>query len=84
MAAPPLLAVLERSRALGFLGPGPVDDHVAHAQGFVAALEGVRGRVVDLGAGGGLPGLVVATARPDLELVLVEAIGKRAAFLREA
>jgi SAM-dependent methyltransferase len=43
-----------------------------------------RGRVVDLGSGGGLPGLVVATYRPDLDLVLVEARRRACRFLREA
>ncbi len=79
-----LLAQLERSKALGFLGPGPVEDHVAHASGFLEALVGLRGRVVDLGSGGGVPGLVVAQQRPDLELILVDAMGKRCRFLEEA
>ena len=55
-----------------------------HAAAFVAALEGVSGTVVDLGAGGGVPGLVVAMARPDLHLVLLDAMAKRCRFLEEA
>src|SRR5439155_19986 len=42
------------------------------------------GLVVDVGSGAGLPGLVLACARPDLELRLVEARRRRASFLREA
>jgi len=79
-----LTAVLERSRALGFLGPGPVQEHIERADAFLAALDGVTGTVVDLGSGGGVPGLVVAVARPDLHLVLLDAIAKRCAFLEEA
>lgn len=79
-----LIRQLEQSRALGFLGPGPVEAHVEHAAGFLVALEGVTGRVIELGSGGGVPGLVVAVARPDLELVLVEAMSKRCAFLEAA
>lgn len=79
-----LLVQLERSRALGFLGPGPVEAHIAHAAAFLTALDGVEGTVVDLGSGGGVPGLVVAVARPDLHLVLVDARGKRCRFLEEA
>jgi 16S rRNA (guanine527-N7)-methyltransferase len=30
---------LEVSRTFGFLGPGPVDDHVRHAEGFALAIE---------------------------------------------
>lgn len=77
MTVDALVEQLERSRALGFLGPGPVEEHIAHAQGFIDALAGVTGVVVDLGSGGGVPGLVIATARPDLEVVLVDAMRKR-------
>lgn len=79
-----LLVQLERSRTLGFLGPGPVRAHLRHAEGFLAALADVSGRVVDLGSGGGIPGLIIAVHRPDLELVLVDAMGKRCEFLRSA
>lgn len=75
---------LERARALGFLGPGPVEDHIDHAHGFVRALEGVVGRVVDLGSGGGVPGLVLAVERSDLDLVLVDSMDKRCRFLEQA
>lgn len=78
-----LQAVLGESRRLGFLGPGPVEDHVEHAEGFVG-LVGAGRRVVDLGSGGGLPGLVLAVRRPDLELLLVDAMEKRCRFLRRA
>jgi 16S rRNA (guanine527-N7)-methyltransferase len=40
--------------------------------------------VLDLGSGGGLPGLVLATARPELELTLLEARQRACRFLREA
>jgi len=75
--------VLERSRSLGFLGTGPIVDHVAHAQPFVAAVE-QAGSVLDLGSGGGLPGLVIAHRWPDLDLVLLDAQERRCAFLRWA
>ena len=41
-------------------------------------------KLVDLGSGGGLPGLVVAAGWPDVEMALLEANGRRAAFLRRA
>ncbi len=81
---PSLRAQLERARTLGFLGPGPVEDHLRHAAGFLAALEGAPGPVADLGSGAGVPGLAIATARPDLELVLIDAGERRARFLDEA
>ena len=43
--------------------------------------EGLR--VADIGSGAGLPGLVLALARPDLEVTLVEPLLRRATFLEE-
>jgi 16S rRNA (guanine527-N7)-methyltransferase len=79
-----LRAQLERARRLGFLGPGPVAAHVTHGLAFVAALERVQGTVIDLGSGGGLPGLVLGVARPDLTLWLLEASAARCRFLAAA
>jgi 16S rRNA (guanine527-N7)-methyltransferase len=59
-------------------------DHLVHAQGFIDALVGVNGRVVDLGSGGGVPGLPVAVAREDLELVLLDSSARRGEFLTSA
>lgn len=39
-------------------------------------------RVIDVGAGAGAPGLVLAILRPDLKVTLVEPLQKRVAFLR--
>ena len=41
-------------------------------------------RVVDVGSGAGLPGIVLAVARPDVSVILVEPLARRAAFLEEA
>ncbi len=87
--SPTLLSeLLVDARALGFLGPGPLEPQIRHAQGFAAIgrrLSPVGSpRVIDLGSGGGLPGLVVATEWPDVDLALLEANGRRAGFLRRA
>jgi 16S rRNA (guanine527-N7)-methyltransferase len=42
------------------------------------------GRVVDVGSGAGLPGLVIAIRRPDLQVDLVEPMQRRVAFLVDA
>lgn len=83
--------MLEDARGLGFLGPGPVEAHLEHASGFAAALERDGGakweapaRAVDLGSGGGVPGLVLALRFGATEWLLVEAAARRAAFLRGA
>lgn len=78
-----LCAVLEESRALGLLGPGPVEPHIDHARAYLGALDGAL-EVLDLGSGGGLPGLVLARARADLTLVLVDAMERRCRFLERA
>ncbi len=49
----------------------------------LALLLPERGRVVDVGSGAGLPGIPVALARPELEVVLVEPLARRCAFLEE-
>lgn len=77
-----LTAVLLESQRLGFLGDRDVVDAATHARSFVDALVDVRGRVLDMGAGGGLPGLVIAHDRSDLDLVLVDRREKRIDFLR--
>lgn len=50
---------------------------------LVAARRGVP-RLVDIGSGGGFPGLPLAIAVPEAEVVLVESIGKKARFLDAA
>lgn len=62
-----------------------VDVHVADSlSGLeVEALRGAR-RIADLGAGAGFPGLVLAAALPAAEVVLVESLGRKCAFLGRA
>jgi 16S rRNA (guanine527-N7)-methyltransferase len=56
-----------------------------HIADSLAGLEvpavGEAARMVDLGSGAGLPGLVLAIARPEAEVVLVESVGKKCAWL---
>jgi 16S rRNA (guanine527-N7)-methyltransferase len=83
-----LQKVLFAARDLGFLGPGPIDRHLRHAEGFTnlarAQTLGDNPRMVDLGSGGGLPGLVVAGAWPEATMVLLEANERRVQFLDRA
>jgi 16S rRNA (guanine527-N7)-methyltransferase len=83
-----LIGVLERARELGFLGPGPIEQQVDHADGFAAVLEELdvdpSAALADLGSGGGVPGLVLLVRRPSARGLLVESMQRRAAFLRRA
>jgi 16S rRNA (guanine527-N7)-methyltransferase len=70
----------------GLLGPHEVgrlwDRHLLNSAVVGELLD--RGeRVVDIGSGAGLPGLPLAIARPDLEIVLLEPQLRRSEFLRE-
>lgn len=49
-----------------------------------AAMPEARLRLLDIGAGAGLPGIVLAMMLPQLPVTLVEPIGKKAAFMRQA
>ncbi len=80
-----LIGLLERSRQLGFLGPGPVEAHLPHALAFARVPQPDPARALDLGAGGGLPGLVLAaTVWPSTSWTFVDANVRRTDFLREA
>lgn len=39
-------------------------------------------RVLDIGSGGGFPGMVIAIMEPTIDMTLVESIGKKAKFLQ--
>jgi 16S rRNA (guanine527-N7)-methyltransferase len=80
---PVLHDVLARAQRLGFIGPAPVISHLIHSQAFLP-LVGPRDRVADLGSGAGLPGLVIAVARPEATVCLVEVAEGRADHLRRA
>lgn len=54
--------------------------HVADSLSALPWLP-AAGVIADLGSGAGLPGIVLAIARPELSVALVESVGRRAAFL---
>jgi 16S rRNA (guanine527-N7)-methyltransferase len=70
----------------GLIGPREVprlwDRHLVNC-GLLAPLVPVGSSVADLGSGAGLPGVVLAIARPDLPITLVEPMARRVAFLEE-
>jgi 16S rRNA (guanine527-N7)-methyltransferase len=79
----PLDEVLADAVRLGFLSARPRIPHRVHAEAFLPWLD-APGTIVDLGTGGGVPGLVIAWTDPDRPVVCVESRARRAAFLRVA
>ena len=81
-----LTRALEESRARGYLGPGAVAPHITHAEGFALAWEArfitPPTSFLDLGSGGGLPGLVLLQ-RWNCHGTLNDSITKRLQFLQE-
>ncbi len=61
--------------------------HLADCLAVVEPLRRQRGcvpaRVLDVGSGGGLPGVVLAIAEPAWDVTCVDAVGKKAAFIRQ-
>lgn len=47
------------------------------------ARHGTAGRLLDVGSGGGLPGVVIATMLPGYDVTCVDTVGKKAAFVRQ-
>jgi len=70
---------------LGLIGPLELPRlwtrHVVNS-GLVAPLLTAGGRVGDIGSGAGLPGLVLAAARPDVTLLLIEPMERRTDWLQ--
>jgi len=44
---------------------------------------GQPAKVLDVGSGGGLPGIVLAICRPELDVSCVDTVGKKAAFIQQ-
>jgi 16S rRNA (guanine527-N7)-methyltransferase len=61
-----------------------VDKHLLDSLAVLAEVPAGAQRVLDLGAGAGLPGIPWAIARPDLDVTLVDAVQKKVAFIKAA
>jgi len=80
--SPALAAALARQRGRDLLGPDPIDDLRAHSHGFARAVGPDPARAVDLGSGGGVPGLVLAAeCWPSTGLTLLDASQRRCTYL---
>ena len=79
-----LLAALESLRDRGALGELSLPRAVGHSESFLAPIPATARRLIDLGSGGGLPGLVIADRRPELKIVLTDRRERRGDLLRLA
>jgi len=94
----PLVEVLAQARDLGFLGDGPLSTHVSHGLELAECVERNLsptpdspasapvgpGHFLDLGTGGGIPGLVLAALWPGSRAVLLDASQRRTDTLSQA
>ena len=76
MATPGLTSIRDRAEARRAL----LDDSLLG----VETVRRFDGAIVDVGSGGGVPGIPLAVALPDREVVLLEANRRKAGFLERA
>ncbi len=74
--------------SLSLIGPGTVEEvverHYAESLAGLSSIPAGARTLVDVGSGAGFPGIVLAAARPDLEVTLLEPRERRWAFLLSA
>jgi 16S rRNA (guanine527-N7)-methyltransferase len=76
LATPGLTSIRDRDEAWAML--------VEDALRGVNVIRDLEGPIVDVGSGGGSPGIPLAAALPDLEVTLLEANARKAHFLERA
>jgi 16S rRNA (guanine527-N7)-methyltransferase len=59
-----------------------VTHHLLDSLAAVPAFAGAR-NVLDVGSGGGLPGIVLAIVRPDMKVSMIDTVHKKTAFLTQ-
>jgi len=59
-----------------------VTHHLLDSLAAVPAFADAR-NVLDVGAGGGLPGIVLAITRPDMKVAMIDTVHKKTAFLTQ-
>lgn len=86
--APGLWAALEHAQVAGLLGDAAIADHIRHAVAYAWCVadhgDDPGDTVLDLGSGGGLPGLVLAHIWRDRRFVLLDSAHRRAELLQLA
>lgn len=80
---------MSEARRRGLVGPVPVEEHLSHATGFLSVCGDQAplddsAICVDLGSGGGVPGLALAVLEPARRWVLLDSRERATRFLEEA
>ena len=77
----------EQGPERGLIGPREVERlwerHLLNCALMVDAIDPEATTLADVGSGAGLPGVVIAIARPDLSVTLIETMQRRATWLEE-
>ena len=78
-----LLASCKRARLTGTRGADEI--FALQIEDCMPSLEFLpeKGRVIDVGSGGGLPGIVWAVYRPDLSVILLDSVRKKCEAVKE-
>ena len=76
-----VLDALGEAQRIGMLGDAPLPAVIERSLAFVRALPVSAHQVIDLGSGGGDPGLVIAAADSSLKVTLVDRREKRTDLL---
>jgi 16S rRNA (guanine527-N7)-methyltransferase len=79
-----LRLVLLQGMRIGLIGGSDVEQHLVQAERFLDEVPPEAMTVVDLGSGGGLPGLVIAVRCHACRVLLVDRRQKATDFLRRA
>ena len=58
-------------------------DSLTAVSPLVRHTQGQPAKVLDVGSGGGLPGIVLAICRPELDVSCVDTVGKKTAFIQQ-
>ncbi len=76
------------STRVALIGPGTVEEvfdrHYGESLAALPWIDGISPRIIDIGSGAGFPGLVLALARPGLNVALIESRLKKCTFLESS
>jgi 16S rRNA (guanine527-N7)-methyltransferase len=74
---PGLLRIFGEAQKIGALGSAPLSEIIDHATSFADAIPTGVTSCIDLGSGAGVPGLVIAVLRPEIQMTLIDRRAKR-------